>query len=75
MTVRTKTWPHRLRFITLLLIAVVLMTLLLSPGLRNKAGCLLMLAGFSSASCVVPQLYQLPDELAEAEAEAEALGY
>ena len=56
-----------------LLLAILIVVVASNAGLRNKAGCVLMLAGFSSASCVVPQPYQLSDELAEAE--AFALGY
>ena len=56
-----------------LLFALLLVVGLSNAGLRNKAGCVLMLAGLSSTSCVVPQPYQLPDDLAEAD--AFALGY
>ncbi|MEI8156001.1 MAG: DUF1214 domain-containing protein [Burkholderiales bacterium] len=51
-----------------LLLAALIVALAVSSGLRNKAGCVMMLAGVSAASCVVPQPYQLPDDLAEAEA-------
>ena len=54
-------------------IGVLLVIALSNAGLRNKAGCAMMLAGVSAASCVVPNPYQLPDDLAEAE--AFALGY
>ena len=49
--------------------AVVVAT---NPGLRNNVSCLAMLAGVSSAQCVVPP-FQLPDD--QAEAEAFAIGY
>ena len=56
-----------------LFLAVAVVVLGTNAGLRNKAGCAMMLAGVSAASCVVPNPYQLPDDLAEAE--AFALGY
>ncbi|MBF7729084.1 DUF1254 domain-containing protein [Pseudomonas sp. N040] len=73
MTAPTKSWPRNLRRAALLLLAALLIAVLASPSLRNKAGCLLFINGVSSASCVVPMPYRLPDEFAEAE--AFALGY
>ena len=64
---------HSIAKFTGLLLAVLIVVLSTNAGLRNKAGCVMMLAGVSAASCVVPNPYQLPDDLAEAE--AFALGY
>lgn len=73
MDVSLKIWPRLLKRAVALLLASLTVYAVSNDTLRNKAGCLLMLAGFTSASCVVPLPYRLPDEFAEAE--AFALGY
>ena len=73
MTTTTPSWPRRIGLALLILLAIALLVLVSSADLRNKASCLLFINGVSSAACVVPMPYQLPDEFAEAE--AFALGY
>ena len=73
MTRSARRWPRRLKMAGLLLLVALPVAILASADLRNKAGCLLFINGFSSAACVVPMPYRLPDALAEAE--AFALGY
>lgn len=73
MTTATHSWPRRIGLALLILLAIATLAAVSNAGLRNKAGCLLFINGVTSASCVVPMPYQLPDEFAEAE--AFALGY
>jgi hypothetical protein len=73
MTTSAKSWPRRLKIAGLLLLVALTIAIVVGPDLRNKVGCLLFINGVTSASCVVPMPYQLPDVLAEAE--AFALGF
>lgn len=68
MTAHPRKWPRRLLQAGVLVLLLVSLVLIARPDLRNKASCGVMLAGLSAAPCVVPMPYQLPDELAEAEA-------